>query len=258
MSAALAFVSAALTVWGVGALVPADRGSGGGLLALGISVGRRLRPAAAPPRDLQARIAAAGAPGGIGVREAMALKVVCAIGLAVCGLPVAAVLPGRLGIVAIALSPAVGFLAPDFWLARRARSRAAEIRRELPAMLDLLRVSVESGLSLGAALGEVGGRTQGPLAREWRRAGREYALGVPLSAALAGLVRRAPLPEVEALAAALERAARHGAPSQERSRRKHVTRAWPVVAEFRSRPQRPPRRSSSWWPCSSCPRYCCS
>jgi tight adherence protein C len=212
MTPALAFLSAALVVWVMGACVPPGRGSGGGLLTLGITLGRRLRPATVAPRDLQARIAAAGAPGGIGVREAMALKIMGAIGLAVLGVPVATVLPGRLGIVAIVLSPAVGFLAPDFWLARRARLRAAEIRRELPAMLDLLRVSVESGLSLGAALGEVGRRTHGPLAREWSRAGRECALGVPLSAALAGLVRRAPLPEVGALAAALERAARHGAP----------------------------------------------
>jgi tight adherence protein C len=71
---------------------------------------------------------------------------------------------------------------------------------------------VESGLSLGAALGEVGGRTRGPLAREWRAVGRECALGVPLVESLAGLARRAPLPEVEALAAAIGRAARHGAP----------------------------------------------
>jgi tight adherence protein C len=58
----------------------------------------------------------------------------------------------------------------------------------------------------------VGERTRGPLAREWRAVGRECALGVPLSTSLHDLVRRAPLPEVEALVAALERAARHGAP----------------------------------------------
>jgi tight adherence protein C len=212
VNAALAFVSAALAVWSLGALLPAPARRGGGLMALGISLGRRLQPAAVAPRDLQARIAAAGAPGAIGVREMMGLKVAGAFGLAVCALPVAAVLPGRLGIAAIALSPAAGFMAPDLWLTRRARQRAAHIRRELPAMLDLLRVSVESGLSLGAALGEVGERTRGPLAREWMRVGRECALGIPLSAALAGLVSRAPLAEVEALAAALQRAARHGAP----------------------------------------------
>ena len=55
-------------------------------------------------------------------------------------------------------------------------------------MLDLLRVSVESGLSLAAALGEVGERTTGPLALEWRAVGREAAYGVPLSRSLARLV----------------------------------------------------------------------
>jgi tight adherence protein C len=38
------------------------------------------------------------------------------------------------------------------------------------------------------------------------------ALGVPLSESLAGLETRLPLPEVRALVAALDRAARHGAP----------------------------------------------
>jgi tight adherence protein C len=213
MSELLAFVAAALAVWSLGSLVPArGSGGGGGLIALGISLGRRLRPGAVAPRDLQSRIAAAGVPGGIGVRETMALKIVGAVGVAAFGLPIAAVLPGRLGIVAIVLAPAGGFMTPDLWLRRRAHQRATEIRRELPAMLDLLRVSVESGLSLGAALGEVGERTRGPLAREWRAVGRECALGVPLSTSLHDLVRRAPLPEVEALVAALERAARHGAP----------------------------------------------
>ena len=213
MSQVLAFLSAALGVWAAGSLALArGSGGGGGLLAVGISLGRRLRPGVVAPRDLQSRISAAAVPGGIGVREVMALKIVGAVAAAVCGLPLAALLPGRLGIVAIVASPTAGFIAPDLWLARRARERGAEIRRELPAMLDLLRVSVESGLSLGAALGEVGERTRGPLAREWRAASRECALGVPLSLSLEALVRRAPLPEVEALTAALERAARHGAP----------------------------------------------
>jgi tight adherence protein C len=211
MSQALAFLGAALGVWALGAMVPA-RGSSGGMLALAVTLGRRLRPGAVAPRDLGTRIAAAGAPGGIGVRDAMALKVAAAVGAAVSGIPLAALLPGRLGMVAIVASPAAGFMAPDLWLARRGRARAAEIRRELPTMLDLLRVTVEAGLSLAAALGEVGERTRGPLAREWRAVGRECALGVPLSTSLRGLVRRAPLPEVEALVAALERAARHGAP----------------------------------------------
>ncbi|MGH2803163.1 MAG: type II secretion system F family protein, partial [Thermoleophilaceae bacterium] len=108
--------------------------------------------------------------------------------------------------------PIAGFLAPDLWLARRAAERARRVRRELPALLDLLRVCVEAGRSLPEALREVGNRAQGPLAAEWRALGREVGLGVPLEAALAELARRLPLPEVRSLAAALDRSRRHGAP----------------------------------------------
>jgi tight adherence protein C len=214
MTAVLAFLSAALASGGLLALMPRRRGSNRRRpsLALALRLGRRLRPGATAPRDLASRIAAAGAPGGLGARDVMAVKLAAAVGGGLCGVPLGALLPGRLGIVAIALAPAGSFMAPDLWLARRARERAAAIRRELPAMLDLLRVSVESGLSLGAALGEVGHRTRGPLAREWRAVGRESTLGVPLSRSLSGLMERAPLPELAALASALERAARHGAP----------------------------------------------
>lgn len=214
MSQALAFVSAALGVFAFGSLVPA-RGRRLGrpaLVAICVSLGRRLRPGAAAPRDLESRIAAAGAPGGLTVREALALKLGLAPLAAVAAVSFGALTPGRLGIVVIALAPAAGFMAPDLWLARRARRRADEIRQELPAMLDLLRVTVESGLSLGAALGEVGGRAKGPLAREWRAVGRECALGVPLGDALEGLATRTPLAEVQALVSAIGRAARHGAP----------------------------------------------
>lgn len=214
MTAALAFLAAALVVGAVASLwsESASTGGRGRLVAVGIAIGGRLRGRIRTPGDLDARIAAAGAPGRLGSRDLMALKLVSGIAAAVCGLPVGALLPGRLGLLGIVLAPAAGFMAPDLWLARRARRRASEMRRELPAMLDLLRVSVRSGLSLGAALGEVGRRTSGPLALEWRAVGREVELGVPLRRALAGLTRRAPLPEVVALAQALGRAARHGAP----------------------------------------------
>jgi tight adherence protein C len=89
------------------------------------------------------------------------------------------------------------------------------VRRELPALLDLLRVTVEAGPSLPEALRAVGERSAGILARELSATGREVALGVPLANALDGLAARVPLPEVRALVAALDRARRHGAPLAE-------------------------------------------
>jgi tight adherence protein C len=142
----------------------------------------------------------------------MAAKLAAAVVGGLAGALVAGVAPGRLGLLVTVAAPGAGFLAPDLWLARRAREREQAVRRVLPAMLDLLRVTVEAGVSLPAALSEVGGRSSGPLASEWRAVGREVELGVPLGVALDALTERLPQSEVRALCAALERARRHGAP----------------------------------------------
>ena len=215
VSAALAFVAAAAGAGGLGLILPARRGRGGtpaaGLLVTLATAGRLLRSPAAPA-DLRARIEAAGRPAGLGVRELMAAKLAAALLGAAIGVPIAALAPGRLGLVLAPAGPALGFLAPDLWLGRLAAERARRVRRELPALLDILRVTVEAGGSLAAALRAVGERADGPLAREWVAVGDEVALGVPLSGALENLTARLPQPEVTAFVAALQRAARHGAP----------------------------------------------
>lgn len=222
----LTFIAGVLAVTGVADLlgkagVPEPRRIGATgrprpgprLLRVLVRVGGMLRPSGtAAPRDLEARIAAAGRPGGLGARELMAAKLAAAAGGGLLAATASSAAPGRLGVALVVVGPAAGFLAPDLWLARRAAERARRVRAELPALLDLLRVSVEAGRSLPKALREVGARTHGPLAAEWRALGREVALGVPLEAALRGTVERLPLPEVRSLVAALERARRHGAP----------------------------------------------
>jgi tight adherence protein C len=142
----------------------------------------------------------------------MAAKIAAAVLAGAAAMPFAALAPGRLGLVLAPAGPLAGFLAPDLWLARLAAERARRVRRDLPALLDMLRVTVDAGASLTAALHEVGGRARGPLAAEWRAVGREAALGVPLAEALEAMGRRLPQPEVTALIAALDRARRHGAP----------------------------------------------
>jgi tight adherence protein C len=218
----LAFIAAACALAGLAELMPRRRprereaapSRGVRAVRLLAALGSRARTTLnlTPPRDLHARLAAAGHPGGLGARELMAAKLAGALGGALAGTTLGALAPGRLGIALAVAGPVAGFLAPDRWLAGRARRRAEEALRELPALLDLLRVTVEAGLPLAAALAEVGRRARGPLADEWRRVGRESALGVPLSTALAGTTERLPLPEVETLVAALDRAALHGAP----------------------------------------------
>src|SRR5918992_4287912 len=170
----LTFMAAVLTVLGIADLLT---GAGGGrgrtaprgdrtaprLLRALARLGRRLKPAGAPaPRDLEARLAAAGRPGGLGARELMAAKVAAAAGGGLLATLLAAAAPGRLGIALAVAGPVAGFLAPDAWLARRAAGRARRVRAELPALLDLLRVSVEAGSPLPGGARGGGARRRGP------------------------------------------------------------------------------------------------
>jgi tight adherence protein C len=174
-------------------------------------IGRRLGVPAAPD-DLARRLDAAGAPPGLVVAEVMALKCGAALAAGLAALPLAAVLPGRLGPVAILTGPTAAFLAPDAWLARRVRRRRAAIAAELADVLDLLHVAATAGLPPLRALGEVGRRRGGILAGELRTTAARAALGVPRAQALDHLARRCPHETVTAVVAAIRRTEGHGAP----------------------------------------------
>ena len=210
ISAAIpAFLSGALAALGLallGGRVP--RGSGLVLLRGLAAAGIRVRP----PVDLDHGLAAAGRPGGLGASQLMAAKSAAGVAAGGLGLALSGAAPGRLGLLLVLACPVAGFLGPDLWLKRLAEARARRVRRDLPLLLDLLRVQTEAGASLPAALREVGRRGGGPLAAEWAAVAREVELGVPLGRALAALQVRLPLPEVRTLVAALERSRRHGSP----------------------------------------------
>jgi len=195
-----------------------NRGAGAFRRLAHAGAGVRPIARAAVPRGLGGRIAAAGlvrAAGNataLGPREVMAAKLVAAPLATLLALPLAAATPHRLAPALVVAAPLVGYFAPDLWLLRRAAERRQRAGRELPVMLDLLRVTIDAGLSLPAAIAEVGQRHSGPIAAEWRAVARQVSLGTPLAEALAAMVTRLPSPEVVALVAALERGARHGAP----------------------------------------------
>ncbi len=184
---------------------------GRALLRLLARLGRRVGAPAAPG-DLRARLAAAGSPFGLRPGDVMAIKG-GAVALAFAGaLLLGALLPGRLALLAPVMLPAAAFLAPDLWLRRRARARGRVIERELPDLLDLLRVALAAGLPLERAIGEVGRRATGLLAHEWRTVAAEVQLGRPRELALAGFAERCACEGVATLVRTLDRASRHGAP----------------------------------------------
>jgi tight adherence protein C len=162
------------------------------------------------PAGLAVRIEAAGVRAGSG--EVMAVKAAAVPAALLGALILAPLAPGRLGIALVIGAPALGYAAPDLWLKARARARARTIETEQADVLDLLRVAVGAGLGPWRAVGEVGRRHPGMLAGELGAAGRQVALGVPAAAALDRLERRCPAAGIPALAGALRRADRLGAP----------------------------------------------
>ena len=195
-------------------------------LARAVRARAGLRLAARAPRDLAARLEAAGLDTPPG--DVMAAKTGAALIALLATLPLAATLAP--------LTAAGAFLAPDLLIRRRTRARSRAIDAELGDVLDLLRVAVAAGLSPGRALAEVGRRHGGTLARELDRAAQTVELGVPLAEALAAVARRAPATGIAPLTATLTRAARHGAPlgpslaaqaaeARSRTARRHVETA---------------------------------
>jgi tight adherence protein C len=168
--------------------------------------------ALARPGELRSRLVAAGEPAGLGLREWLALKALCAILTCFAAAPIASVLPGRLGLLVFVATPVAGFLAPDVWLYRLSRRRIGAALRDLPDMLDLLRVTIDAGMSPSRALGVVAAEFRGPLAQQWTRASTEVALGIPQDRALADLAARLPAPEISSFVQALARTRRHGVP----------------------------------------------
>ncbi len=142
----------------------------------------------------------------------MGVKALCALLAAPLATVASTAAPGRLGALVLIGGPAGGFFAPDLYLRRRTRERVRAARRDLPALLDLLRVAIDAGMAPSQALAAVGERSDSLVARELAAVARQTALGVPLDPSLDALERRLPAPELAAFAAALRRAARHGAP----------------------------------------------
>jgi tight adherence protein C len=179
--------------------------------ALLARLGRRVGVPAAP-RDLDARLAAAGLAASVRTADAMAIKAGAGVAAALLAAPILSTLPLRLTLVLVPLTAAAGFLTPDLWLRRRARRRADRAGLELADILDLLRVAVAAGLPTGRALAEVGRRHGGVVATELRVVAQRLELGMPRTEALGRLHRALPVPAIGQLTAAIARADRHGAP----------------------------------------------
>lgn len=98
------------------------------------------------------------------------------------------------------------YLAPSVWLKLKAKARMVEITETLPDVLDLLTISVESGLGFDAALLKVVEKGKGILAVEFLRVLQEIKMGKPRRDSLRDLAHRNPTDDLKTWVAALVQA----------------------------------------------------
>lgn len=106
-----------------------------------------------------------------------------------------------------------GYFAPNMILSRLVKNRRLELYENFPDAVDLMRTCIEAGLSTDYAIARVGDEIRirsAAMSDEFRKVSMERRAGSSRTAALAGLVERVGLPEVEALVGALIQAERFG------------------------------------------------
>lgn len=176
------------------ARIPCPRGALAGLARDGDAQALvRAGLAGAPtPREV-ARMRAGLATAGAGVGASLAVLVPPAMVLA-------------------PLLAGLGLAVPGRWLGRRARRRREAVVRELPDLLDLLAICVESGMALDPALRLSADRLGGTLGEEIGAVIRDLELGAPRREAYRALGERIDAPELARTVAALLQAEELGAP----------------------------------------------
>lgn len=183
------------------------------LLARAQRMGRRLTPEDASER-IREKLEKAGNPFGWTVERVMAGKVVGFAAALVVSL-VLALLLGLSFIPMLALvviASLAGYMAPNMYLYQQTYERTEQLARALPDAIDLLTISVESGLGFDAACAQVARNTDGPLAEEFARMLQEMQIGRGRSAALRSMADRTNLADLRSFVSAMVQADAFGIP----------------------------------------------
>jgi tight adherence protein C len=183
------------------------------LLARTQRLGRRLTPEDASDR-IREKLEKAGNPFGWTVERVMAGKVVGFAAALIISLILALALGlgflFTLGLVVLASLG--GYMAPNMYLYQQTFDRSEKVGRALPDAIDLLTISVESGLGFDAACAQVARNTDGPLSEEFARMLQEMQIGRGRSEALRSMADRTDLPDLRSFVSAMVQADAFGIP----------------------------------------------
>jgi tight adherence protein C len=176
-------------------------------------IAKRLSGSDAPER-IRKRLDVAGNPVGWTVERVQAGKVIGAIAMFLIATLLTAVmgtsLPVRLVLIVAAV--AVGWLGPNLYLYQKVYDRSNRMQRDLPDAIDLMTISVESGLAFDAAVQQVARNTEGPLAEEFSRVLREMQIGQGRAEALRALADRTEVDDLKSFVTAMVQADSFGIP----------------------------------------------
>jgi tight adherence protein C len=163
---------------------------------------------------IDAKLERAGYPGGLRGADWVGVKLLSLIGFAILFFLLALLLTGSpiVGLLFVVVGAAVGYIAPEFWLGRKMKSRAMNMVLQLPDALDLLTISVEAGLGFDAALAKVVEKMEGPLVDEFRQALAEVRMGRARRDALRDVATRADAQPVSNFIGAIVQAEQLGVP----------------------------------------------
>jgi tight adherence protein C len=169
----------------------------------------RIRPGTTI-ESIQAKLVAAGLSQRLTPQSFLAIKGATTVGGAVVGLFVIAVGSPLAGLVLTATLATVGFIAPEWYVGRRTRSRRDDVRAQLPDALDLLAVSVEAGLGFDGAVAKLTEHMEGALVDEFAMTLGEIRIGETRQTALKKMADRVPSPELASFVRAVVQAEQLG------------------------------------------------
>jgi tight adherence protein C len=182
------------------------------LQARAVGIGRRISGADTAQR-IRRKLDLAGNPAGWTVDRVLSGKVIGAVAGLIGGLVFQLMLDSpTVKIVIVIGATAIGFFAPNLYLYQKAHERAERLQRDLPDAIDLLTISVESGLGFDAALQQVARNTDGPLAEELSRVMREMQIGQGRGDALRAMGERSSVGDLRTFVGAMVQADSFGIP----------------------------------------------
>ena len=178
-----------------------------------LGVGRRITGADSTER-IRHKLDLAGNPRDWNVDRVVSAKVIGAIALCVVGLALSLVLDAGVGLIIVATigGLVLGFFVPDLYLYQRTYERSERMERELADAIDLMTISVESGLGFDAAVQQVARNTEGPLSEEFARVLREMQIGQGRSDSLRNLADRSNVADLKSFVSAMVQADSFGIP----------------------------------------------